>query len=690
MRFRVGVVLCLVSLAVVFGCRKPLTPNVDRNLAPETWITAAPQDSLTSRDANGTASPPKVQTIPVRFHLYWAGADEDGTVVAYYYAVVETLATPPAPGIPIPPLPGPKPQDYHRTTKTDSIFIFNVSEDSPDRQHAFFIYAMDDKGKADPTPARFIFNAIDRFPPTPFFFYARATGRVFTLTGTGVDSVTRSYSINDNGLPLGSIPRDTVPANSRLDFYWGAQVQIAGSYVTGYHYKLDEPAFQSADSSFHKKSYNTGDPGDPPIAPGLKYFTLRAVDQAGGAGEAQRRFQMNFSPETWWSGPDPGNPIFTQRNPSQQILDGPFLNVSNWTTFSGIPGSLLSSDSVTVMPARRPERRTFYEIYGDRIYARSEFDTVHINSFVLLQNGGFDRDSKYRVAVDSLDPAIPKVNGQIPQVLRADVENGSPIGFRSRIVTKLDPFGSLSQPAQSGLYPVYEPASVFRLTRIAGYWAMIRSGKAYALARAEDGDNDLDKSVTDAVALADKVDATGGDDDQERELRKRVLVFYVDKAPVLQTGDPAFQPKPGSTITRSPASFNLVATDSDPFNPNAQDYKVGGPTLSGGILRYAVKILGKNADGRDTTYQYYPNPTSSQKFFDNRTFQTTIPDYIVSGPITVQVTVCDCEDCDAGSPTAYSGRGVCPKYNLPVILSAPQQAPAGGASRPGTNSSRSQ
>ena len=53
MRLRLGLVLCLFVVIWGVGCRKPLTPNIDRNVAPETWITAAPVDTLTLKDAGG-------------------------------------------------------------------------------------------------------------------------------------------------------------------------------------------------------------------------------------------------------------------------------------------------------------------------------------------------------------------------------------------------------------------------------------------------------------------------------------------------------------------------------------------------------------------------------------------------------------------------------------------------------------
>src|SRR5580765_4026108 len=144
---QIRAVLLLLFFAVILGvgCRKPLSPNVDRNRAPETWIVAAPQDTITVKDpSSGQAGKPTVGTIPVRFHMYWAGSDQDGAVVGFYWAVVETVTTPPEGFNELPQLPGPKAVDYKFTPRSDTTFIFNVSEASPDRQHAFYIYAVDD------------------------------------------------------------------------------------------------------------------------------------------------------------------------------------------------------------------------------------------------------------------------------------------------------------------------------------------------------------------------------------------------------------------------------------------------------------------------------------------------------------------------------------------------------------------
>ena len=149
MRLRVGLLLCLFAVIAVVGCRKPMTPNVDRNKAPETWITAAPFDTITLERGHV----PLPGTIPIRFHVYWAGSDQDGAVSGYYWAVVETLRARAGGGVP--PLPGPRARlslhDRAATARSSS----TVAEDSPDRLHAFFIYSVRRQGQGPiPTPAR--------------------------------------------------------------------------------------------------------------------------------------------------------------------------------------------------------------------------------------------------------------------------------------------------------------------------------------------------------------------------------------------------------------------------------------------------------------------------------------------------------------------------------------------------------
>jgi len=672
MRLGARVVLCLLALPLIAGsgCRKPLTPNIDRNEAPETWITAAPMDTLTVKDSYGRPiGNPTIATIPVRFHVYWAGSDKDGAVAGFYYAVVETTATP-TDGV-FPPLPGPKPGDYRFTTKTDTTFVFTVSELFTDRQHAFFIYAVDNQGKADPTPARFVFTAIDRFPPRPVIEMARATGEIVSLTPDGepVSSI-QEFFVTDTLNPR-TYPRDTVPAYSRMDFRWHGEITMPGTYVTGYRYKFDESQFQSADSSVHVKSYGTGLPGSAPIAPGQKVFTLRALDQAGGAGETTRRCFMNFAPDTWWAGPDPA--AFT--GPTDGEYDSHSLSVTTWPSQSNpvfatnppLPaGSTFGPDSFQYRPSKRlPPNRdytrpgTFYEIYKNRIYARTEGDTVHMNAWVVLWNGGYDKDSRYVVRADTTDPILHHQDGTLVTgpVIEDAGRVGSPIGFRSLIINRLTPSGLKSIPAQTSIYPVYEPASVFRAPRLGGYWRVFQAGKAYAVARGEDADGGLDNTVFDPVLLADDVDQGGGTP-TERALRRKVLVFYVDKAPAL-IRDAQFVPVDNQSISTIQWDFVLRGMDLDPFDPTVTGPAPGGPTAST-VTRFKIQLFGKALNGRDTSWTYL-EPTGLP--YINRGTQVALSfipggradaNPFATGPIRVSIQICDCIDCETAP-----GQGRC-------------------------------
>src|SRR5205814_9037055 len=109
-----------------------------------------------------------------------------------------------------------------------------------------------------------------------------------------------------------------------------------------------------------------------------------------------------------------------------------------------LAGTLLSSDSLTRLPADRPQRATatFFEMYQDKLYIRSEGDTVNMNSWVLFHAGGSDVDSPYNVAVNRNEPALGDtqwVSGPAV-VVRPGPPNGSPIGFAYTYTTAQTPF----------------------------------------------------------------------------------------------------------------------------------------------------------------------------------------------------------------------------------------------------------
>ena len=628
-------------------------------------------DTLTIRDKYGVPigeGDVGLKTIPVRFHMYWAGSDKDGAVAGFYYAVVETTV---AQGNV--PLPGPKPGQYAFTTKTDTTFVFTVSQLSPDRMHAFFIYAVDNQGKPDATPARFIFNATDKFPPRPVIGPedAWATGRTVGLDHYGdpvLEPVVPDY-ITDS---LATVyPTDTVPAHSRLDFRWHSEITQPGTYVSGYRYQLDETKLQEADAATTTVSYGTGLPGSADVSPGQKIFTLYAIDQSGGAGVTKRRFIMNYIPDTWWAGPDPSLfPVSTDGEYGSRSVD-----VVSWpgssagfVTNPALPaGSTFGPDSLLYRPSKRfppnwssldPTRpatwpRTFYEIYNGRLYARTEGDTVHMNSIVVLWNGGYDKDSQYlpRVTRDSVGPTDPELrpsdNSIItgPAVEAAGVV-GSPVGFRSLIYMRVTPLGLRSNPTQSTLYPVYEPASVYRAPRIGGYWRMLQSGQAYAVARAQDADGGSDNAVKDAVSL---VNAGEGD-----PARRKVLVFHVNKAPTLvRDGSLPFEPYDGQVITTSQWTFRLRGMDLDPYDSEDPNPTRGAPTPRT-IIRYKITLYGHSVVNPDSAISWtYETPTGPyiQTLGEYYTLNfipggTMAKNPFASGAITVSIQICDCIDCE--------------------------------------------
>jgi hypothetical protein len=680
MRIRIGLVLCLlISTLAGVGCRKALTPNVDRNQAPETWITAAPQDTITLKDAQGRVIPPGPDptVIPFKFHVYWAGSDPDGEIAGFYYAVVETLPVDPLGGPIPPPLPGPKVRDYRFTTRTDSTFIFSVSDQAPDREHAFFIYAVDNDGRPDPTPARVIFNSQDRYPPLVEFELARATGLVFERLddGTVVQNL-RTYDIRDSA-DTRTVVSDTVPATARLDFRWRSEPVIAGNPAVRYNYKLDEVDFVVADSSVRTATYNTRVGGDV-VAPGLKQFTLRAIDRAGWRRETKRRFQFNLAPTTWFSGPDVNAYPYATEAPGYRYYDA----TTNFTTpFPRMPeltGSLLSRDSVFVLPANRPERKTFFEIYRNRIYVRAEYDTVHMNSWVLVHNGGLDADAPYDVQVNPSDPefqALVALYGGVPPVLQDAAANGSPIGFRSNFATAQFPTDLYVPLQQTSVYPILDPTSPVRDVNIGHYWNANVAGLAFLLSRSEDafgrvvGGLDEEVSILEVPTIVAKVgpDLRGGDP-TERRKRRKILAFYVNRAPRLQTEVGAFSPRPSQAFASRNVPLNLLAEDADPYNaalvdPNQR--RPGGPT-TGNSLRWTVTVRGVNNDGRDTSFV---TPSSQQP-----AFSITVPSYFAGTSVSLDVQLCDCLECET-----IPGSGRCINQLFPITV-PPPTAPAGATS----------
>jgi hypothetical protein len=431
------------------------------------------------------------------------------------------------------------------------------------------------------------------------------------------------------------------------------------------------------DSSVHETSYNTGVGADK-VNPGQKIFTLRAIGQSGWRGESTRWFQMNFAPDTWFSGPDPNDPAggwasLTDGNGKRYLYQD--FDLTGWGAFNGVPHSMLTQDSLNVLPALRVQRKTFFEVYNNRLWFRAENDTVHLNSWIIIPAGGFDKDSPYAAHVNV--PLLPdSLKGFA--VYTPGPPNGSPVGFRIQVKVK-DTGGNVSLPSETTTYPWVDPASVFHQPVVNGYWGLTSAGKAYAVVRAEDGDGTVDRRVDhqagDMVGIADRVDAGGGTD-LDKALRSKVLTFYVNHVPQLSRSNPAFTPKVNQVFTTRNVFLNPIGTDDDWLDPTRFN-KVGGtPPDYGQILRWKVAVLGKYpGTNRDTCY-------IAGEFTASNAVQFIIdPTVIASGNITMRIRLCDCSECDAQPGTAtcpFAGHevspasGTCVDTDIPCRLTAPE------------------
>ena len=274
-RIVVGLLLGLLGLTVLFGCRAFTPEVVIVNRAPETFIVGAPAET-----SGGY----------YHFHVYWYGSDADGAVTRFVWAVTDTSI-----------------QDYrslgdeederfnpatnvttlqigHYTTRTDTVFDFQIGQGPAlAYEKTFHIVAMDDRGDFDRTPARlrFVSNALgnpvirfyrsDTAGTGPIFanYDTVAYGYPFALSWGGSTLNIRSYS------PELLAQRDTVPP---LDGLFGYKFRL-----------LDNPCIDAGGDCWQPRNFDatTGD--------SVSYFgeqtQLRFTND--GSGTEARRVRLS-------------------------------------------------------------------------------------------------------------------------------------------------------------------------------------------------------------------------------------------------------------------------------------------------------------------------------------------------------------------------------------------------------------
>ena len=148
------VLVMVLALASLFGCRAFEPETVIVNHPPETYLTGAPTE-----DGGGQ----------FHFHLFWHGTDVDGRVVRFVWALTDSTVQDDEtdddeedqrfnPAVNITTL-----DIAHWTANTDTVIDFRINEGSArTRDMTFHIAAIDDRGDYDRTPARlyFLSNAL--------------------------------------------------------------------------------------------------------------------------------------------------------------------------------------------------------------------------------------------------------------------------------------------------------------------------------------------------------------------------------------------------------------------------------------------------------------------------------------------------------------------------------------------------
>ena len=367
----------LVSLAIV-SCRREAPSNVDRNLAPETYVTLAPAESLVTT---------------YRAHLYWSGRDPDGQVAYYEIAVTDSNRTP---GQDLDAGTG-----YTKTLKTDSTFVFKAVPPTEQQLlgYRFFVRAVDNEGKADATPAVAYFVARNDNYPTVVFRPGLGTWK-----DRFGNSLTRILTSTDPDAPT-----DTIGVEGCFSQAWGGFDEDAGGFVTGFDYKLASQLNYGGGSladTFASYCFPAG-------ASRKQVLQVRAVDDGGlrSAFDFTRSVIVNFDPNTIVVHP-------TERNPDGTPVPGHYFIVGTQVWRSGTTLADQVHDDVAVF------------LHGLRRRAGAAADVGYRQRRSLSsRNAGSIAWTMTRVSAGPRTrrfslPGVPKVYPQVNMVTRFGVGSG--------------------------------------------------------------------------------------------------------------------------------------------------------------------------------------------------------------------------------------------------------------------------
>ena len=269
MKARIWYPLALLAV-VLAACRGVPERELVPNLPPDTHLFV-----------EGT-----VDTTGARQRLCWYGNDPDGEVVGFYVAVDDTTAR-------------------TFTTAHCSTFVFTSGQEPV--FHTVYVWAQDNEGALDPTPARLTIPVVNT-PPTVAF------------------------------LP-GSLPPDTVfPV---VTFYWEGHDEDGDETIEGYFWWLDT----DADSFAHFVSAETTQVTLRDLPEGLRVFHVRALDNAGALSAVRA--------DTFVVKPVIGQVLLVDDEPGDTagilyrgVLDSVGVAYSVWRIEAGLPYSPIDLNAV--------------------------------------------------------------------------------------------------------------------------------------------------------------------------------------------------------------------------------------------------------------------------------------------------------------------------------------------------------
>ena len=230
--------LVLGFLALVAGCERDNSVEIDRNREPETFLTQGPENS---------ENPTNPTDLYYRAHLFWHGEDLDGTIAGYRFAIDDTAEA----------------SDWMWTTKTDSVFRFSAGAVGA-REHLFLIRSVDNLGKQDPTPDTLRFESDTRARPTVRF-------------------VPEKMIVNDEPSLLET--GDTVRVFSSITFAW------TGSDEDGEVRSWESVFGAEQTPRQHERSDTTRTENGLPSGPHT--LTLSAIDDAGARSTTPSSFKVH-------------------------------------------------------------------------------------------------------------------------------------------------------------------------------------------------------------------------------------------------------------------------------------------------------------------------------------------------------------------------------------------------------------